>query len=263
MPKDKPKKKVSFHFWKLIFCCSWCSFIGSGVDMQTSTKPHLPVSSMKSPATSWHMQAPSSFSKSKLCAKGFFLPHLQTVLTANPNYTQSCLPESKGLKTFGLSHEWCEGIWGPKNKRSKAVHSSVIFIHVKMVKMPLRVTFQESGSWLPLQGAEAVCDAGGEEEATTPLQTLTWVAAAGCQPWAAPAEPPPAAMECSSFCACRNDTSVLPTHCGCVVVATQLTPKDVGGGSCPKGHGRRRGGCGLPPRTAWAHPGCASRRAGS
>lgn len=44
---------------------------------------------------------------------------------------------------------------------------------MKMVKMPLRVTFQESGSWLPLQGAEAVCDAGGEEEATTPLRTLT------------------------------------------------------------------------------------------
>lgn len=47
------------------------------------------------------------FKEQTVCAKGFFLPHFQTVLTANPNYTQSCLPDSKGLKTFRLSHEWC------------------------------------------------------------------------------------------------------------------------------------------------------------
>lgn len=176
------------------------------------------------------------FKEQTVCAKGFFLPHFQTVLTANPNYTQSCLPDSKGLKTFGLSHEWCWGIWGPKNKRSKAVKSSVIFIHMKMVKVPVTVTLQESGSWLLLHRAEAVCDAGGEEEAATPLQTLMWVAAAGCQPWAAPAEPQPVATQCSSFCACRNNTSVLPIHRGQVVAATQLNPQDVGGGTCPKGH---------------------------
>lgn len=43
---------------------------------------------------------------------------------------------------------------------------------MKMVKVPVTVTLQESGSWLLLHGAEAVCDAGGEEEAATPLQTL-------------------------------------------------------------------------------------------